>query len=64
MSATKPTVITATELKHKSGEIIRRAAQDGEHFIVERAGYPIVVILAVQTYAKLKKQRAPHDPTT
>ena len=58
MPATKPTVITATELKHKSGEIMRRAAQDGEHFIVERARYPIVVILAVQDYERLKARKA------
>ena len=50
----KPTVITATELQNKSGQILRRAHQEGEQFIVERSGYKVAVILSIQDYDALK----------
>lgn len=42
-----PTVISATEAKNRFGEIIRRAYRDGETFIVERGGLPVVMIVPV-----------------
>jgi prevent-host-death family protein len=48
----KPTVITATELQQKSGQILRRIFQDREHFIIERGGYPIAVVIPVQDYSQ------------
>lgn len=57
----KPTVITATELQQKSGQILRRAHQEGEQFIVERSGYAVVVILSVQDYEALKNVGATHQ---
>jgi prevent-host-death family protein len=53
MPKSQSTIITATELKHKSGEIIRRAAKNGEHFVVERSGYPVVAIVPIQDYQQL-----------
>jgi prevent-host-death family protein len=50
MKPSKVTTITATEMQHKSGEIIRRAYTDNEHFIVERSGYPMVVIVPLAYY--------------
>jgi prevent-host-death family protein len=52
MPKNKPTIITATEMQKKSGEIIRRAHKGGEHFIVERDGYPVVAIVRVDEYRK------------
>lgn len=46
-----PTVISATEAKNHFGEVIRRAYRDGETFIVERDGLPVVVIMPVQEYS-------------
>ena len=40
------TRISATDLQRKSGEILRRVHQ-GERFIVERDGYPVAVVRAV-----------------
>lgn len=48
-----PTTITATELQKHSGQILRRTHQDGEHFVVERAGYLVVAIIPVADYQKL-----------
>ena len=53
MKPSKITTITATEMQHKSGEIIRRAYTDNEHFIVERSGYPMVVIIPLAHYRAL-----------
>lgn len=62
MSQPSPTIITATELKQKSGEIMRRAVQTGEVFLVKRGGYPTVVIVAQADYAKLLGQANQSDP--
>ena len=48
----KPTTITATELQQQSGSIIRRAF-GGEHIVVERSGYPMVVVISVDDYEQL-----------
>ncbi|MGQ9467085.1 MAG: type II toxin-antitoxin system Phd/YefM family antitoxin [Anaerolineae bacterium] len=45
-----PTVISATEAKNRFGEVIRRVYRNGETFIVERDGLPVVVIMPVQRY--------------
>ena len=52
MPKAKPTIITATEMQKKSGEIIRRAHKEGEHFIVERDGYPVVAIIPIDDYRR------------
>lgn len=43
-----PTVISATEAKNRFGEVIRRVYRDGETFIVERDGLPVVMIVPVR----------------
>ncbi len=46
-----PTVISATEAKNRFGEVIRRVYRDGETFIVERDGLPVVMIVPVRESA-------------
>ena len=46
----EPTIISATELNRHSGDILRRVALHGEHFLIDRDGYPLAVILAVGEY--------------
>lgn len=50
MSNKQPTIITATELKLRSGEVIKRTCQDREHFIVERDGYAVIAIIPLPVY--------------
>lgn len=47
-----PTPLSATDLQRLSGKIIRRAYK-GEHFIVERGGYPVVAIISIHEYTNL-----------
>lgn len=54
----KPTIISATEMHKKRGEIIKRSYRNGEHFIVEKDGIPLVAIVPIQTY------KAVFAPTT
>jgi antitoxin (DNA-binding transcriptional repressor) of toxin-antitoxin stability system len=48
--------ITATELHKRRGEIILRCFRNGEHFIVERDGIPMVAIIPIGEYRS--QQRA------
>jgi len=50
---TKPTTMTATDLQRKSGEILRRTFNDGEHFIIERAGFPVAALIPIKVYEQL-----------
>lgn len=45
--------ITVTNLRVTTREIIENAHFRGRHYIVERAGQPMVVILGVQEYMSL-----------
>ncbi|MGD9091666.1 MAG: type II toxin-antitoxin system Phd/YefM family antitoxin [Anaerolineales bacterium] len=45
--------IPATEARIRFGEVIRRAVERRERFIVERAGQPQVVILSLEDYEHL-----------
>lgn len=42
--------ISATELSRRSGEIIKRVVINDEHLLVERDGFPLVVIIPVHEY--------------
>ncbi|MBC7225853.1 MAG: type II toxin-antitoxin system prevent-host-death family antitoxin [Thermoflexales bacterium] len=52
-----PTVISATEAKNRFGEVIRRVYRDGETFIVERDGLPVVMIVPVRETAMASLRR-------
>ena len=59
MQPSKVSTITATEMQHKSGQIIRRAYTGHEHFIVERGGYPVVAIIPLEHYRRLSEGATP-----
>ena len=46
-------IIPATEARVRFGEVLRRAVEFGERFIVERAGEQQVVILSIADYQQL-----------
>ena len=52
------TTITATELQRASGNILKRVAVGGEHLVIERAGYPVAVLLSYPEYEALMRERA------
>lgn len=48
----KPSVIPATELNRRSGEVLRRVALHHEHILIQRDGYPLAVIIPISEYKK------------
>ena len=53
----KQATITASELQRTSGKILRRVAVDKERLIIERAGYPVAVVLPFEEYEELLRQQ-------
>lgn len=51
-------VIKASELQRHSGKVLKRAANEGVHLIVERAGYPVAVMISFEEYEELMRDRA------
>lgn len=51
-------VITASDLQRSSGKVLKRVAVGNEHLIIERAGYPVAVLLSYQEYEALMQDRA------
>lgn len=49
------TVISATEMHKRRGDIIKRCFRDKEHFIVEKDGVPLVAIVPIDEYEKFVK---------
>ncbi len=49
------TVITVSELRAKTRDILERAKFKGERIIVETSGQPMVTIIGVDEYRQLKK---------
>lgn len=50
--------ITASDLQRASGSVLKRVALGGEHLIIERAGYPVAVLLSYPEYEALIRERA------
>ena len=46
----QPEPITAPEMHKRRGAILRRCSRDGEHFIVEKDGIPLVAIVPIADY--------------
>jgi prevent-host-death family protein len=46
-------VVTALTARTQLGQIIRRATQKGERFVVGRRGEPSVVIMSVRDYMRM-----------
>lgn len=51
-------VVPATWAPTHLGEIIRRAITQGERFVVEKDNIPVVVILSVADYERLRREAA------
>ena len=51
---TEPKVISATMLRTKTRDILEEARFSGDHFIVETFGKPMVAILGIEDYWKLR----------
>lgn len=52
------TTITASDLQRASGSVLKRVALGGEHLVIERAGYPVAVLLSYQEYEALMRVKA------
>ena len=52
----KRVVVKATELQRSSGKVLKRAALGAEHLVIERAGYPVAVMISYQEYEQLMKE--------
>ena len=51
-------VIKASELQRSSGKVLKRVAVGNEHLVIERAGYPVAVMISFQEYEALMRDRA------
>lgn len=51
-------VVRATWARTHPGEIIRRAITQGERFVAENDNIPVVVILSVADYERLRREAA------
>lgn len=58
MTHRKPTVVTATELQRTYATILKRCYKHKECFIVERAGFPVAIVLPIDEYERLKEVRS------
>ena len=53
--------INATEARQHFGKVIQRAYVGNEHLVVEKNNLPVVVILSVQDYEKMRQAAALHN---
>ena len=60
LDKTKPVqaIVTATEVRRRFGEMLKRAHNEDEHLIVERDGYPLAVIVPYDDYQTLMREHA------
>ena len=58
----KTQVINATMLRTKTRDILEQAKFQGEHFIVETFGKPMVAIVGVEEYWELMNQARQAEP--
>jgi len=63
MSEQKSTAVTvpATDVHRNFGELLRRAFTGQEHFIVEKDGLPVVVIISKAEYDSLMAEHEAQD---
>jgi prevent-host-death family protein len=45
-----------TELHRQLGQVIRKVALSDEHFVVEKGGLPVAVMLSMPEYDRLLKE--------
>jgi len=51
----KRNVLHMTELHRQLGQVIRKVALSDEHFVVEKGGLPVAVMLSMSEYERLIK---------
>jgi len=49
--------ISATDAKIRFGELIHRTSVEGQAFVVNRQGRPVVVVLSYKRYLELMKSQ-------
>ncbi len=49
--------ISAVKARTHFGEIMKRSFKNGERFVVEKSGIPMIVILNANEYARLVEER-------
>ncbi len=49
------TIVTATELRLKTRDLMERVKFRGEHFIVENFGRPMAVMISVEDYMRVRE---------
>jgi hypothetical protein len=59
----KTRVINSTMLRTKTRDILEQAKFQGEHFIVETFGKPMVAIVGVEEYWELVNQAGQAEPS-
>lgn len=52
----KQNVVHMTELHRQLGQVIRKVALSDEHFVVEKGGLPVAVMLSMPEYDRLLKE--------
>ena len=52
----KQKVLHMTELHRQLGQVIRKVALSDEHFVVEKGGLPVAVMLSKPEYDRLVKE--------
>jgi prevent-host-death family protein len=52
----KQNVLHMTELHRQLGQVIRKVALSDEHFVVEKGGLPVAVMLSKPEYDRLVKE--------
>lgn len=52
-----PVTIPATKAHRQFGELVRRVYSGEQHFIVERDGLPVAVIMSMPEYKELVRER-------
>jgi prevent-host-death family protein len=52
-----PVTIPATKVHRQFGEVVRRVYSSHEHFIVEKDGLPVAVIISMAEYEAFIKER-------
>jgi prevent-host-death family protein len=45
-----------TEMHRQLGQVIRKVALSDEHFVVEKGGLPVAVMLSMSEYERLVKE--------
>lgn len=51
----KRNVVRITELHRRLSQVIRKVALSDEHFVVEKGGLPVAVMLSMSEYERLEK---------